>query len=201
MTKSSDLKNQVAVAIDAAESKKAENIAILQMDKTASTFTDYMVIASGTNPRQVQAVADEVEHRLKQVGIYPNNIEGYNRAEWILLDYVDFVVHCFSEQARKFYDLERLWKQAKRLHLNDLKGKISRASTTPTKASRRKPAKSAASAAIGKSVRAATSRTKAKPVKKHKAGKTAAKRTSMSKSGSKSASKSKSKSKSRRKSK
>lgn len=159
------------MAIDAAESKKAENIAILQMDKSAATFTDYMVIASGTNPRQVQAVADEVEHRLKQMGIYPNNIEGYNRAEWILLDYVDFVVHCFSEQARKFYDLERLWKQAKRLHLNDLKGKISRASTVPTKASltkatRRKPVKSAAAAAIGKSVRAATSRTKTKPAKK-----------------------------------
>lgn len=166
MTKSSDLRSQVATAIDAAESKKAENISILQMDKSASTFTDYMVIASGTNPRQVQAVADEVEFRLKQAGVYPNNIEGYNRAEWILLDYVDFVVHCFSEQARKFYDLERLWKSAKRLQLEDLKGKISRASTKPTKASRRKPAKFAASAAIGKSVRAATSRTKAKPAKK-----------------------------------
>lgn len=166
MTKSSDLRSQVATAIDAAESKKAENISILQMDKSASTFTDYMVIASGTNPRQVQAVADEIEFRLKQAGIYPNNIEGYNRAEWILLDYVDFVVHCFSEQARKFYDLERLWKSAKRLELSDLKGKISRASTKPTKASRRKPMKPAASAAIGRSVRAATSRSKAKPAKK-----------------------------------
>lgn len=201
MTKSSDLKNQVAVAIDAAQSKKAENIAILQMDKTASTFTDYMVIASGTNPRQVQAVADEVEHRLKQLGIYPNNIEGYNRAEWILLDYVDFVVHCFSEQARKFYDLERLWKQAKHLKLDDLKGKVSRASTTPTKASltkqtaadakRRKPAKSAAAAAIGKSVRAATSRTKSKSAKPTK--QTAVARAKAGKAKSKSKSRSKKK--------
>jgi ribosome-associated protein len=174
LTKSSDLKNQVATAIDAAATKKAENIAILRMDKAASTFTDYMVIASGTNPRQVQAIADEVELRLKQSGIYPNQIEGYNRAEWILLDYVDFVVHCFSEQARKFYDLERLWKSAKRLELDDLKGKISRASTKPTKASRRKPMKPAASAAIGRAVRSATSRTKAKAAKqtpKKKAGK------------------------------
>ena len=164
-TNARDLRNQVAVAIEAAESKKAENVAILQMDKSASAFTDYMVIGSGTNPRQVQAIADEVELQLKQYGIYPNNIEGYNRAEWILLDYVDFVVHCFSEQARKFYDLERLWKSAKRLELNDLKGKISRASTTPTKASRRKPVKPARVTAISKAVRAATSRTKAKPSK------------------------------------
>lgn len=181
MTKSSDLRSQVAVAIEAAESKKAENVAILQMDKSASAFTDYMVIGSGTNPRQVQAIADEVELRLKQAGVYPNNIEGYNRAEWILLDYVDFVVHCFSEQARKFYDLERLWKSAKRLDLNDLKGKVSRASTSPTKATRRKPVKPAAVAAIGKSVRAATSRTKARPAKKKAAArppKKAAKRRS-----------------------
>ena len=177
-TKASDLRQQVAAAIEAAESKKAENVAILQMDKSASAFTDYMVISSGTNPRQVQAIADEVELRLKQTGVYPNNIEGYNRAEWILLDYVDFVVHCFSEQARKFYDLERLWKSAKRLELSDLKGKISRASTTPTKASRRKPAKPAHVAAIGKSVRAATSRGKAKAAvaKKKAAKRPAAKR-------------------------
>lgn len=188
MTKSSDLRNQVATAIDAAESKKAENIAILQMDKSASTFTDYMVISSGTNPRQVQAIADEVEFRLKQAGVYPNNIEGFNRAEWILLDYVDFVVHCFSEQARKFYDLERLWKSAKRLRLEDLKGKVSRASTKPTKASRRKPVKPASVAAIGKSVRAATSRSKAKK----KAVKRVVKKTAKGKTGSKSRSNTKS---------
>jgi ribosome-associated protein len=169
LTKASDLRHQVALAIEAAESKKAENVAILQMDKSASAFTDYMLIGSGTNPRQVQAIADEVELRLKQNGVYPNSIEGYNRADWILLDYVDFVVHCFSEQARKFYDLERLWKSAKRLELNDLKGKISRASTTPAKVSRRKPVKPAHVAAIGKSVRAATARGKTKPAKKRAA--------------------------------
>ncbi|HUQ50158.1 MAG TPA: ribosome silencing factor [Terriglobales bacterium] len=171
----------MATAIDAAETKKAENVAILQMDKSSSAFTDYMVIGSGTNPRQVQAIADEVEYRLKQAGIYPNNIEGYQRAEWILLDYVDFVVHCFSEQARKFYDLERLWKSAKRISLEDLKGKASRASRVPVKATRRKPTKSKAVTAIGKAVRSATSRTR--PAKKKSvAKKTTAKKSSKSKS-------------------
>jgi ribosome-associated protein len=78
------------------------------------------VLCSGTNPRQVQAIADEVERRLKAVGVRPNQIEGYKQAEWVLLDYVDFVVHVFSEHARKFYDLERLWKTAKRLTPGDL---------------------------------------------------------------------------------
>jgi ribosome-associated protein len=69
----------------------------------------------------VQAIADEVELRLKAAGIRPNNVEGYKQAEWVLIDYVDFVVHVFSEKARKFYDLERLWKSAKRLEPADLK--------------------------------------------------------------------------------
>jgi len=78
------------------------------------------VVCSGTNPRQIQAISDEVELRLKRAGLYPNNIEGYKEAEWVLLDYFDFVVHVFSESARKYYDLERLWKSAKKLELKDL---------------------------------------------------------------------------------
>jgi len=69
----------------------------------------------------VQAIADEVELRLKAADIRPAHVEGYKQAEWVLLDYVDFVVHVFSEKARKFYDLERLWKTAKRLEVGDLK--------------------------------------------------------------------------------
>jgi ribosome-associated protein len=69
----------------------------------------------------VQAIADEVELRLKKMGLRPTHVEGYNQAEWVLVDYVDFVVHVFSEKARKFYDLERLWKSAKRLEPSDLK--------------------------------------------------------------------------------
>lgn len=119
--KKNELKNQVTAAIQACLEKKAEELSILEMEKGSGAFTDYFVLCSGTNPRQVQAIADEVEMRLKKAGIRPNNIEGYNQAEWVLIDYVDFVVHVFSEKARKFYDLERLWKSAKRLQPADLK--------------------------------------------------------------------------------
>ena len=119
--KKSELKKQVAAAIQACLEKKAEELSILEMEKGSGAFTDYFVLCSGTNPRQVQAIADEVELRLKAAGIRPNNVEGYNQAEWVLIDYVDFVVHVFSERARKFYDLERLWKSAKRLQPADLK--------------------------------------------------------------------------------
>ena len=81
------------------------------------------MLCSGTNPRQVQAIADEVELRLKAAGVRPAQVEGYRQGEWILVDYVDFVVHVFSEKARKFYDLERLWKTAKRLEPSELKAK------------------------------------------------------------------------------
>src|ERR1700740_583850 len=119
--KKSETKKQVAAAIQACLEKKAEELSILEMEKGSGAFTDYFVLCSGTNPRQVQAIADEVELRLKGAGIRPNNVEGYKQAEWVLIDYVDFVVHVFSEKARKFYDLERLWKTAKRLEVADLK--------------------------------------------------------------------------------
>src|SRR5262249_4315466 len=89
----------------------------------------------------IQAIADEVEMRLKSAGIRPNSVEGYRQAEWILLDYVDFVVHVFSEKARKFYDLERLWKSAKHLVPADLKSAPRRKTAeTKTTALRRVPA-------------------------------------------------------------
>jgi ribosome-associated protein len=119
--KKSDLKLQVAAAIQACLDKKAEELSILEMEKGSGAFTDYFVLCSGTNPRQVQAIADEVELRLKAEGLRPAHVEGYRQAEWILVDYVDFVVHVFSEKARKFYDLERLWKTAKRLEPAELK--------------------------------------------------------------------------------
>ena len=119
--KKSELKNQVAAVIQACLEKKAEEISILEMEKGSGAFTDYFVLCSGTNPRQVQAIADEVELQLKKMGLRPTHVEGYNQAEWVLVDYVDFVVHVFSEKARKFYDLERLWKSAKRLEPSNLK--------------------------------------------------------------------------------
>ena len=181
MTAASGTRSQLALAVSAAEDKKAENIAILQMDKSSSAFTDYFLIASGTNPKQVQAISDEIEFRLKRAGSYPNSIEGYKQAEWILIDYVHFVVHVFTETARKFYDLERLWKAAKRLTVAEL-GKRSTAKTTESaesSAKRKKPARTAASKATGKAIRAATLRTKPaakKAAKKKPATKTKAKK-------------------------
>src|ERR1700732_5456395 len=108
--KKNDLKKQVAAAINACLDKKAEELTILEMEKGSGAFTDYFVLCSGTNPRQGQAIADEVELRLKAAELRPAHVEGYKQAEWVLLDYVDFVVHVFSEKARKFYDLERRGK-------------------------------------------------------------------------------------------
>jgi ribosome-associated protein len=134
--KENDLKRQVSEAITACEEKQAERITILELEQGSGAFTDYFVVCSGTNPRQVQAIADEVEERLEKDGLRSTHIEGYKQAEWILLDYIDFVVHVFSEKARKFYDLEHLWKSAKRLEPSEL---IARAPRT-----KRKPARSVA---------------------------------------------------------
>src|SRR5689334_20515622 len=111
---------QISEAIRACLEKKAEEITILELEQGSGAFTDYFVVCSGSNPRQVQAIADEVELRLKKADLRPNQVEGYKQAEWVLLDYVDFVAHVFSEKARKFYDLERLWKSAKRLEPSEL---------------------------------------------------------------------------------
>jgi ribosome-associated protein len=118
--KKSDSELQISEAIRACLEKKADEITILELEQGSGAFTDYFVLCSGTNPRQVQAIADEVEMRLKKAGLRPNQIEGYKQAEWVLLDYVDFVLHVFSERARKFYDLERLWKSARRLEPSEL---------------------------------------------------------------------------------
>jgi ribosome-associated protein len=118
--KKTDLKRQVSEAISACQEKKAEEITVLELEKDSGAFTDYFVVCSGTNPRQIQAISDEVEGRLEKAGLQPTHVEGYKQAEWVLLDYVDFVVHVFSEKARKYYDLERLWKSAKRLEPREL---------------------------------------------------------------------------------
>jgi ribosome-associated protein len=106
------------LAIQAAQSRKAEDIVLLKIGPVSS-FTDYFLICTGTNPRQVQAIADSIEATLKAEGVRAIGIEGYRAAEWVLLDYGDFVVHVFSPQSREFYGLERLWKTAQRLPLPD----------------------------------------------------------------------------------
>ena len=135
-----ETKRQVSEAIAACQDKKAEELTILELEKGSGAFTDYFVICSGTNPRQIQAIADEVELRLKRAGLYPLNVEGYRQAEWVLLDYADFVVHIFAERARRYYELERLWKSAKRLEPAELKTSAKRAAKkrTTTAAPRRK---------------------------------------------------------------
>jgi ribosome-associated protein len=137
MNKNNELKQQISAAIQACLEKKAEELSILEMEKGSGAFTDYFVLCSGTNPRQVQAIADEVELRLKKAGLRPTHVEGYRQAEWVLIDYVDFVVHVFSEKARKFYDLERLWKSARRLEPRDLNA-ATRTRKTATKSAPKK---------------------------------------------------------------
>ena len=136
--KSSELRKQVAEAISAAQAKKAQDVTVLEMDRESPSFTDYFLIASGSNPRQIQAISDEVEERLDRVGLHPVSVEGYKQAEWVLLDYADFVVHVFSEKARKYYDLERLWKSAKRLEPSELKRSRKRAGQRPVSPSRKR---------------------------------------------------------------
>jgi ribosome-associated protein len=111
-----ELDERIWRALAAAAEKKAIDIVVLDLREIAS-FTDYFIIASGTNERQVQAISDEVVETLKKAGEPVLRVEGYKTAEWILLDCGDFVVHIFAEQARKFYDLERLWRESKRVAL------------------------------------------------------------------------------------
>ncbi|HKD06141.1 MAG TPA: ribosome silencing factor [Bryobacteraceae bacterium] len=97
-------------AVRAAESKKATDIKVLDLSGI-TTFTDYFVLCNGSNPKQMQAITDEVALRLKKRGERATSIEGYDQGEWILSDYSDLIVHVFSEKARGFYDLDRLWRQ------------------------------------------------------------------------------------------
>ena len=111
-----ELDERIRMALSAASEKKAINSVVLDLREIAS-FTDYFMITSGTNERQVQAISDEVVETLKKAGTPAARVEGYKTAEWILLDYGDFVVHVFNEKARKFYDLERLWRESQRVEL------------------------------------------------------------------------------------
>src|SRR6476660_1557367 len=136
MAKRNALRQQIADALAACQEKKAEDVTVLELEKGSGGFTDYFVVCSGTNSRQIQAICDEVEDRLRRTGLRPAHVEGYNQAEWVLLDYVDFVVHIFSEKARKYYDLERLWKSARRMEASDL---LARKASTRTAAASRTP--------------------------------------------------------------
>lgn len=111
--------DEVKAAVEAAEAKQAEALTLLDLGEGMS-FTDYFLIAGGRNIRQVQAIADSVQDELSKEGLRALHIEGYPQGEWILLDYGFLVVHVFSEKARAFYDLERLWRTAHKINLQHL---------------------------------------------------------------------------------
>jgi ribosome-associated protein len=99
-------------AVRAAESKKAKDIKVLDLREVTS-FADFFVVCSGTNPKQIQAITEEIGQQLAQRGEYPVSVEGFKNAEWVLTDYGDYLIHVFSEKARTYYDLDRLWRHAK----------------------------------------------------------------------------------------
>lgn len=113
----SDLDADVKLALHCASEKKGFDMIALDLREIA-TFTEYFLIVSGSNQRQVQAISDEIDEQLKkQLGSRAVRTEGYSAAEWILMDYGDFIVHVFEKNAREFYDLERLWRDAKRVDI------------------------------------------------------------------------------------
>ena len=155
---STETRRMVLAAAAACEDKKAEDTRILELDPADSGFTDFFLITSAANDRQAQAIGDEVDLRLKrEFATYPHSVEGRKLGEWILMDYVDFVVHIFLTEKRAFYDLERLWKSARSVDQEELKAALKE----KTVAARKKS--SAAKTAVKKA-----------PAKKAAAKKTAA---------------------------
>jgi ribosome-associated protein len=106
--------NPLKIAVNAADDKKAHDLVILDISQIAS-FANHFLICTGDSSRQMQAIADEVEKRLKAEGVRHAHVEGYQNSEWILMDYGDLVIHIFSRNARVYYDLERLWRDSKRV--------------------------------------------------------------------------------------
>ena len=122
---SQETRRMLSAAFAACEDKKAEDTRILELDPMDSGFTDFFLITSGTNTRQVVAIADEIEMRMKrEFHTYPNSVEGRRQGEWVLMDYVDFVVHVFLTEKRAFYDIERLRKSATQVDLAQLKSTL-----------------------------------------------------------------------------
>lgn len=116
-----EIPDEVAEAVRAAADKKATHLVVLDLRKAAG-FTDFFVIATGQNARQIRAIAEGVEERLRGLGAKPTHVEGYDRTAWVLLDYFNFVVHVFSPEARAFFGLERLWGSATSIDLGGLIG-------------------------------------------------------------------------------
>ncbi|HKN20442.1 MAG TPA: ribosome silencing factor [Terracidiphilus sp.] len=165
---------QAAAAV--CEDKKGLNTRILALDPADSGLSDFFLVTSATNERQAVAIADEIELRLKRdFGVYPNSVEGRRHGEWILLDYVDFVVHVFQSERRAFYDIERLRKSARPLTPAEFDAELKAELAEKTRAARSKaPIKSRAASA--KPAIKSAIKTK-KPAKRAKAVKKSAKKT------------------------
>ena len=175
-------RQQLLTAVKACEDKKGEDTRILELDPTDSGLADFFLITSATNDRQVVAIADEIEFRLKQeYGLYATSVEGRRQGEWILLDYVDIVIHVFLAEKRAFYDIERLRKSARPLTPAELESELKAALKEKTIAVRKSaPAKKPASkqtAPRPAATKKATPAKKATPVKKAAAKKSTAKKT------------------------
>ena len=171
-----EVNQMLAAAAAACEDKQAQDIRILALDPVESGLADYFLICNGTNDRQNVAITDEIEIRLKRdFGNYPSSVEGRRNGEWILMDYVDFIVHVFSPEKRAFYGLERLRKSATTLSVEDLNSEIKAAITAQRKQPAVAPAKKTAKKLAAKSAKAPTKAS----VKR--AGKKAAKKLSLKK--------------------
>jgi ribosome-associated protein len=112
------LTGDIAKAVQAALDKKAMEVVVLDLRHTPA-FTDFFLLCSGQNTRQVHAIADAIEEGLRAVKVRPNHVEGYDRGEWVLMDFFTFIVHVFTPQTRDFYSLERLWGDAERIEIDD----------------------------------------------------------------------------------
>jgi ribosome-associated protein len=159
-----ETKTMVLAAAAAGEEKKAEDLRILELDKSEAGFTDFFLVMSGANHRQVVAIADEIELRLKrEFATYPNSVEGRRLGEWVLMDYVDFVVHIFVAEKRAYYDIERLRKSATHHELAELKTALAE----KTKSARKKATKTTAAkkSTVKKSATKKTAAKKATAVK------------------------------------
>jgi ribosome-associated protein len=170
----------LAAAVAACEDRKAEDIRILALDPSESGLTDYFLICSGNSDRQNVAITDAIEIKLKhEFGTYPNSVEGRRQGDWILMDYVDFIVHVFSAEKRAFYGLERLRKTATVLSIDELNSEIKAAiATTRSKAPAAAKTTAARKTVVGR---------KTLPVKKSAAKKAAAKKSALRKSPAKKA--------------
>ncbi len=113
-------REMIKIAINSLENRKAQDLKVIDISEI-SVIADYFLIAGGNNRNQIQALSDHLEEELGRAGYSPRQIEGYNQANWVLLDYSDIIVHIFDKESRSFYDLERLWKDGKPVDLDELR--------------------------------------------------------------------------------